>query len=123
MPRQNHSAGTRLPLSNNVTLPRFGPSGGSVAIHLVCCKKSSLGVASGRKRMTLCDSFFNSPSLSGEPTSTRRSAKDVGTVSHHSGGRDRRADWRVVASGPATVRPHRRSLYKTQDPEADYGLL
>src|SRR5260221_8964494 len=27
--------------SNNVTLPRFGPSGGSVAIHLVCCKKST----------------------------------------------------------------------------------
>src|SRR5262249_40292417 len=31
-------------LSNNVTLPRFGPSGGSVAIHLACCKKSSLGM-------------------------------------------------------------------------------
>jgi hypothetical protein len=28
--------------SNNVTLPRFGQSGGSVAIHLVCCRKSTL---------------------------------------------------------------------------------
>src|SRR5215510_5081537 len=27
--------------SNNVTLPRFGPSRGSVAIHLPCCKKST----------------------------------------------------------------------------------
>ena len=30
--------------STNVTLPRFGPSRGSGAIHLACCKKSSLGM-------------------------------------------------------------------------------